>query len=287
MDFKQGLGSRKGSAVLVNLGLDFAGIGFSAEFRRLENMEFRMDDRTNVGSINLNYLPSLTKQHKYMLATLFPHQLEGVGEIGGQFDLFGELFNEAFGGNALHYTINGSLYHDLNFNGTGYDFLSFGGDLLFSEIGMELWRKWGKDLKTTFSFINQKKKEFSEYGFGDMLMNTQIVVGDILYKFTPSTSLRGEIQHAWSDSKDNQRWVMGLLELGIAPHWMVFGSDLYNYRTVGEPVHYYSVGGSFVWQSLRASLTYGRNRAGTQCSGGVCRYVPEYSGMNMLLTFTF
>ena len=33
-----------------------------------------------------------------------------------------------------------------------------------------------------------------------------------------------------------------------------------------------------------ASVSYGRHRAGETCSGGICRYVPEYTGMNARLS---
>ena len=93
-----------------------------------------------------------------------------------------------------------------------------------------------------------------------------------------------ELQHVWSDSKDNQRWAMGLLELGLAPAWMVYVSDMCNYESYGDSLHYYRVGGSYSWRSLRASIDYGRNREGIQCAGGVCRYFPEHTGVTVMLS---
>ena len=112
-------------------------------------------------------------------------------------------------------------------------------------------------------------------------MNTQIVVGDVLWQMTPKTSLRVELQHAWSDSKDDQRWAMGLVELGFAPSWMVYISDMCNYKSYGDNIHYYDAGVSYARKFLRAQLSYGRHRAGETCSGGICRYVPEYTGFNI------
>ena len=37
----------------------------------------------------------------------------------------------------------------------------------------------------------------------------------------------------------------------------------------------------------RIQLSYGRNRAGYVCSGGVCRYSPEYNGINIAVTASF
>ena len=52
-------------------------------------------------------------------------------------------------------------------------------------------------------------------------------------------------------------------------------------------LHYYQVGGSFTHNSLRVQLSYGRNRAGYVCSGGVCRFQPAYTGVNLALTLSF
>lgn len=286
-DMSKGYLPRKGSALLMRLGVNVPGIGFSFEMRRLDNMGLRTDDNLEEVAVNMNYLPALTKQHKYMLASLFPHEVK-EGEIGGQFDLFGEIPWGCLKENPIHFALNGSMYRKLavkNEEEMEFKYFSLDGDLLFGEIGLELSRTFGKNFKGNLTYVHQKKSEFSKYGFGQMEMSSDILVGDFLYKFTKKNSLRMEVQHAWSDSKDDQRWVMGLLEGGFAPHWMVFVSDMYNYKSAGDSIHYYSVGGSYVWNNLRVSLSYARNRAGLQCSGGVCRYLPEYSGMNLLLTF--
>lgn len=52
-------------------------------------------------------------------------------------------------------------------------------------------------------------------------------------------------------------------------------------------LHYYQVGASFTHSRYRVQLSYGRNRAGYVCSGGVCRYQPAYTGVNLSLTASF
>lgn len=281
--------SHKGQALLLNAGVDYAGFGVTVEYRALKNMEFTMDDDIVSGeSLNLNYLPSLTRQHKYALLSLYPHEVCKGGETGGQIDIFGEL---PIGASRypLKFSLNGALYKTLakNADGTDPSLMSWSGDLDFAETGLELEKKWSSHLKTTLAFDWQQTQEFSRLGYGDMTMNTEAVVADVLYKFGRKHSLRIEMQHAWSDSKDDQRWVMGLAEWGFAPSLMFFVSDMYNYRSNDQSIHYYSVGGSYVWKNLRVACSYGRNRAGMQCSGGVCRYVPEYSGALVNISFNY
>ncbi len=270
-----------GRALLLNAGLDLPGFGISATWRSIENMSWRQDDSSDP-SMNLNYIPALTKQHKYALCSLFPHEVHDFGgETGGQIDVFGEIPVGSNPRRPLRFAVNASMYRNMERNGDTYRFMGFGGDLLFAEAGLELEKKWGPDWKTIVAGTWQRHPEASRYGFGTMEMNTQIVVGDVLWQMTPKTSLRVELQHAWSDSKDDQRWAMGLVELGFAPSWMVYISDMCNYKSYGDNIHYYDAGVSYARKFLRAQLSYGRHRAGETCSGGICRYVPEYTGFNI------
>ncbi len=277
----------KGKGLLLNMGLDFVGIGCSIEYRSLKFMDNFMDDAEDgMQMLTLNYVPSLTRQHKYALLMLFPHEAKAVGETGGQFDIYGDL---SLGKrNDLSWSLNGSMFRKLvqKDSWEDYYFLKMGA-LQYAEVGLELEKKLGRKVKVALATAWQKKSEFSRLGFGDMMMNTEVLVADVLYKFTSKTSLRMELQHAWSDSKDDQAWAYGLLELGLAPRWMFYVSDMCNYKSASDTIHYFSVGGSFSWKMLRASAAYGRNRGGTQCSGGVCRYVPEHCGVSVGISMIF
>jgi hypothetical protein len=80
----------------------------------------------------------------------------------------------------------------------------------------------------------------------------------------------------------------------MAPSLSIFVSDMYNHQRVVtdynkglEKVNYYSIGASYTIDRTRVQLSYGRNRAGMVCSGGVCRYTPAYTGFNLLVSATF
>ena len=283
--------SPKGQALLLNAGLDFDGFGIAGQFRTINNLSFAIDDLTDTEAVFLNYIPSLTKLQKYALLSLFPHSslknLSG-GETGGQVDVFGRIpfwENDRY---PLSFNLNASYFKKLVATGTPgeYNFWDMSGDLSFAEVGLEVEKKWSKALKTTMVIDWQKCMEFSRLGHGMMNMNTGVLVADVLYKISPKNSLRMELQHAWSDSKDDQRWVMGLLEWGLSPYFMFYVSDMYNYETAGTDVHYFSAGANFTWNSLRVGCSFGRNREGLQCSGGVCRYVPEYTGFMINISST-
>ncbi|MDO4770844.1 DUF6029 family protein [Porphyromonas sp.] len=281
----------KGQALLFNAGLDFEGLGITSQFRSIENMSLGIDDLTDTESVFLNYIPSLTKLQKYALLSLYPHSASkslGGGEIGGQVDVFGSIPLNSNDRYPLSFNLNASYFKKLVAKDTPgqYKFLDMSGELSFAEVGLELEKKWNKALKTVMVMDWQQSMEFSRLGHGKMKMNTGVLVTDILYKITRKNSLRMELQHAWSDSKDDQRWIMGLLEWGLSPYWVFYVSDMYNYESAGKKIHYFSAGANFTWKSLRVGASFGRNREGLQCSGGVCRYVPEYTGFMINISST-
>lgn len=276
---------RPGQALLLNMDIALPVFSASIVWRSIENMSMWQDD-SHTTSVNLNYLPSLTKQHKYALFQLYPHEVHDFGgETGGSIDMAGSI---PVGGNPrrpLRYSVNASVFWDMEYGPDGYRFMGTGGGLLWAEAYLELEKKWGPDWKTVVAAGWQRKPEVSRLGYGEVMMNTVSAVADVLWQISSRYSLRMELQHAWSDFVDDQGWVMGLLEFGIAPGFMFYVSDMLNYRTNAlSNTHYYDAGVSYAWKFLRTSVSYGRHRAGETCSGGICRYVPEYTGVNARLS---
>ncbi|MBF1447878.1 MAG: hypothetical protein HXN55_10965, partial [Prevotella nigrescens] len=95
---------------------------------------------------------------------------------------------------------------------------------------------------------------------------------------------RGEVQYL-STKGDQGNWWFGLLELAIVPHWMFTVSDMYN---SGETkLHYYQGLVTFNAGAHRLQVGYGRTRAGFNCSGGVCRYIPASRGVTVSYNYNF
>jgi hypothetical protein len=61
-----------------------------------------------------------------------------------------------------------------------------------------------------------------------------------------------------------------------------YGNDIESQQT-----HYYNLGGTFRKGATRVSLNYGRQRGGLVCVGGVCRFVPESTGISLSLSTAF
>ena len=265
-----------GSAIYAEAGYSSGGFSAVATYRQLKNMATRAslyDDGTGNA---INYLPALTRQYTYMLANLNPYQVYALGEMGGQVDVCYSLRSKQ------------NRYRYWNFHANFSTFYNtFSKRAMWRDINFDVERQWGKKLKTIFLFSRQEWSK--SLGFQD-LYGSNIFVGDVTYKFDRKKSLRVEVQYLYADRHDGAYdyegdWVAGLVEFSLAPRWSFFVQDMYNIDKT--KTNYYSGGFSYTYNRTRVQLSYGRNRAGYICSGGVCRYSPAYTGVNLVLTSSF
>lgn len=300
---------KPGSALLLNLGYSKKGFGIDGTFRRLENMSFfseRIAKGNQYNDMVLNYLPSLTKQHHYNLANIYVYQaqpnvilndasLVKAGEIGGQIDLFYQFKKgTALGGKyGTKVALNYAEYHGLG--GTFYilapqdyqsDFIGFG-KKYFSDANIEVTKKWSDAWQSGFSLIHQYyNKKYIQETYGEI--NTNIIGAETTYKMKDNKSVRVQAEHLWADS-DKKNWASLLTEFNFGTKYTLYVSDMYNYGNEDAKLrhHYYSIGNSYRYKSTRIALAYGRQRGGLVCVGGVCRYVPESTGVSLSLNTSF
>lgn len=281
---------KRGDAQLFEIGYTGSNYAVMAQFRRLNYMQsqlYRPDGGS--GSLGLlpgntiNYIPALSPQHTYMLAGLDPNSPQQNGEIGGQIDAFytfrrgtaigGKLGLKIHANYARYYSINGTMSKP-------------GTNFYYRDFSFDIDKSWNSKLRTVL-FVSLQKNAM--HG-GEDVIRQNVFVADVTYKFTPKFSLRAELQYLYAPHAEGSKevdgdWVAGLLEASFAPKWSIFVQDMYNHG--GSEINYYSAGASFTHSFIRIALSYGRNRAGYICSGGVCREMPAYTGGNLAMTLTF
>ncbi|RUA09711.1 MAG: hypothetical protein DSY82_05580 [Flavobacteriia bacterium] len=300
--------AKEGNAFLLNFGYAKKGIGIDATFRRLENMTF-YSDREAAGNIYLqniiNYVPALTKQHDYLLTNIYVYQAQPqvsfqdptllkAGETGGQIDVYYKIKKNTFLGGkyGLKLALNASywagLKGDYDYESFDYDtdFLGFG-EKYFSDYNIEIRKKWSKKWNSIFFYANQfYNKRYIEETTGTIKSN--ILVAEASCKIGRGRSFRIEAQHL-TTKDDKKNWAGGTFEYNFNPKFSVYVNDIYNYGNdiLSDRIHYYNIGGSYVRGANRFALNYGRQRGGLLCVGGVCRYVPESTGItaNIILNF--
>lgn len=310
---------RDGNALLMNMGFNEGGFAVNLNLRRIENFTFYSQRNMQGNVFNygmINYVPSLVKQYDHSLQNIYVYQAqpqmvyylqnkEKQGEIGGQFDIFYEAPEGSFlgGQKGASFAINGSYWaglknnisrsivqgefgEDIEIINMSTDFLKFG-NKYYSDFAIEYRKPFSDKLNTIFTYLNQyHNSEFITEKPYQVKAHT--VAAEGTYFLSDTKSLRLELQHQWADS-ERKNWAGGTLEFIPSKTWSFFVHDIYNYGTdnKNEKLHYYTFGGAFTKGATRIAASYGRQRGGMMCVGGVCRWVPESAGFTLNLTTNF
>ncbi|SEA61179.1 DUF6029 family protein [Psychroflexus halocasei] len=310
--------AKPGHAARLNFGYSKSGLGIDVSLRRLENMSFYSERQPSIytasnGEITtsidyldkvVNFTPALTKQHHSQLANIYVYQAQNAvlfedaaimkaGETGGQIDLYytfkkGTSLGGKYGTNI---SLNGSMWSNLpgtyTFNPPDYDTDFLGrGKKYFSDYNLSIKKKVNETWHLGFDYINQYYDQ-RFMGGGD-LVKANVVVGEATYNFTNSRSIRLELEHMWA-TEDRKDWAAGTAEFNVNENLSFYVSDMWNYGNddPDKQIHYYNFGGSYRRGASRIALNYGRQRGGLVCVGGVCRYVPESSGLSLSFNTAF
>jgi len=287
---------KDGSATYLTASYSKKGFGLTLAAKRIDNMNFRSDRTASNNSLLINYLPAMTKNHTYLLAAHYPYATQPNGEFGMQAELFFRLKPGGIGGKyGSDVTINYSRAQAIDKVPTGDDigytseFLKTGKEVFFEDFNVEIHRKWNKKCQSIISYIYiNYNKEVIEGSQGYSNVYSHIGIIETSYKFSAKHNLRSEIQHLYT-KQDKQSWAVLLLEYTIAPHWFIAGFDEYNYGNdiTEDRLHYYTASAGYTRGSNRIQFSYGRQRAGILCVGGVCRNVPAANGFSMSITSSF
>ncbi len=307
---------RHGEALMLTAAYSKKGLGVIFSAKRIDNMAFK-SKRTETGNmLFINYLPALTKQHAYSLSAMYPYASQPNGEMAIQGEIVYTIpKNTILGGKygtelKINYSratsidkkaLNDSIALDEKATkGYSSNFLKFGDQLYFQDFNIEILKKINSKLKGSLSYVNiLYNKSVIEGHPGAPDVTANIVIADITYKLTPQKSIRFEGQHLISkgDLNDNEdpskgekkNWVMGMIEYSIAPHWFISVMDQYNYGNdeADKKIHFYNVGLAYNKKSSRIQLSYGKQREGILCVGGVCRQVPAANGLSITITSSF
>ena len=263
----------RGTAALFSGSYSKRGLSLLLQVKRSENMSFR-SRRSMIGTSSfINHLPAFTQDHTYALAALYPYATQLAG---------GEWAWQAEAGyNFKRKTALGGKY-GMNVK-VNFSHVRWEGTTFYQDLDVQLSRKLTKDFRLTLMYMNQRYNKTVVEGEGG-IVRSNIFIADGKYQFSPKVTLRTELQYL-ATADDQGDWAYGLAELSLAPHWMLTASDMYN---VGEThLHYYQGGVAFSTGAHRLQLGYGRTRAGYNCSGGVCRYVPASKGVTLSYNYNF
>ena len=272
---------RWGQAALASIGYSQKGLSVLVQAKYSDNMAFR-SERQRIGLAGrLNHLPAFAHQHTYALAALYPYatnysdvELAVQGEIrytAPRKTGFGGKYGTtlALAGSHIRTQKNytaGEAYTDVHI-----------------ELNKRLSKQWWLNAMLMYQAYNQQAVE----GHGGMI-RSGIAVVDARVQMTPDVSLRGELQYLYSPHHEGQ-WCFALCELNLFHHWTLSGQWMYNigFAPDATNAHYYTAGLTFTYGAHRANIGYTKTREGFNCSGGICRYIPQMEGICVNYSFIF
>ncbi|MFZ1751625.1 MAG: DUF6029 family protein [Saprospiraceae bacterium] len=270
------LEQKSGSVVYGSLSFTAGNLGVTAEAKRTENFNFRIDPNQRLLRGLVNYLTPLNRQNTYRLTARYSPAAQDISEMAYVLD--------------LRYKVNKAMSINVNFS----DIKTLDRERLFQELLTEVIykykRKWqltgGLQLLTYNQGIYELKSEVP-------LVKTVTPYVDFLYKFTPTKALRTEFQYM-ETKQDFGSWLYGLTEMSMAPHWSIEASGMYNVKPkksnakgLIEKTLYPTLGVVYFAEAQRYSLRYVKQVEGVVCSGGICRLEPAFSGIRFSLNTTF
>jgi hypothetical protein len=266
-------------------------------------MSFRGDRNLKLFDVPTNYLPSITKQHTYNLAsTLYPY----ATPLNGEVSFMGEVFYTFKKGTALGGKYGTQLA--ANFaaaNGLDTTRLSgidaytdayqvnsvkFGPTKYVRDFNFEVKKKLNKKFSTAFTYyyleFNTLVTPVTNDFKGIVYANIEVV--ELNYKFTPKDNLHLELQ-GLQTKQDKGDWATVVAEFSHSPHWSLGLVDQYNYGNpeVEKRVNYPILTCGYIRDATRFTVSYGRQRAGLFCVGGVCRFVPASNGLQISVSSSF
>ncbi len=295
---------KPGEALFLSGSYSQKGLGVIVAAKRIDNMNFRTD-RDMIGNpLTISYLPSITKQHTYSLAALYPYSTQPNGEMGffGQVEYMFKKGSKLGGKYGTDASVNFSRINNIKKESPGAgiamdsagtmgyksEFFAFGDELYFQDFNLEVTHKFNKHWKAIFSYLNLIYNISIIENHEGPLIYANVGIADVTYKFNEKNAVRVELQNLMS-KQDKGDWFTGLVEYTIAPKWFFSVMDQYNYgnEDFEKRFHYYMAALGYTKGSNRIALQYGRQREGIVCVGGICRAVPASNGFQISITSSF
>lgn len=303
-----GLGLFKpGQGLLLNAAYSTKGLGISLTAKSLDNMSFQSDRNAGPFDLNINYNPATTVQHTYNLpATLYPYATQPNGEVAFMGEVFytmkrGSKLGGKYGTKIeLNYSVAYSpdtvLLNDMDNARFGYRTNLFdpGDNQYFQDFNISLSRKINKTFKFKYMYLNLVYNNDiiqGAFGYdgekvsGTVYSDIHLVDMDFRIK---KNNLRIEIQHLRTN-QHLQNWITGLAEYTVSPHWFFTIMNQWNYGNDNpdERFQFPFAAVGYITGGSRVTVSYGRQRAGVFCVGGICRTVPASNGLSVQFTSTF
>jgi LysM repeat protein len=176
--------------------------------------------------------------------------------------------------------------------------------LYWLDINFNITKKINKQFNFILSYyhiqLNNDVAKISNDAKG--IIKSHIAVLELGYKINSKHSIRTEFQGLFLEKDpmgkvmDKGNWATWLVEYNISPNWFfsfMLQNNYGNPKTFSsssdriKATNYPILTCGYIRESTRFMVSYGRQRAGLFCVGGVCRFVPASNGLTLSFTHSF
>lgn len=273
-----------------NLGKQKASVGLNIQARHVDHFSFRTAPTENLLNGLVSYLPSMTRQNTYRLLSRYNAPGQAMGEDGIQ----GEIEFKPRKGTQIFF--NGSYVQTLASNGklnkaTGV----MEAEKLFSENYLEVVQKIGKHDKLKLGVqrivYNQTRYESEpEY----VPVKTITPFGEWLHTLDQGRSLRVEWQYL-NTKNDQGSFANLMIEMFVNKNLSIAVADMvnvvphrYERMIIADKVlHYPTFFIGYTEKNTVFTLAFLKQQQGVNCSGGICREEPAFSGVRFTVSSNF
>jgi hypothetical protein len=260
-----------GTVLFSTLGFAKKGIAVNLTGKRTENFVMRTSPNEVLLRGLMNWQPIVARLRPQRLMARYTPASQDISEIAG-------------GGDVLL-----APNDDLNITLTYTHINTLNAVKLYREAYAEAEYRGAKDWIFTGGVqVMQYNQEIYQVKPGVPIVNAVTPFAEIIYKITKTKSLRTQLEYMATE-QDFGSWIFALLEFNIAPRWSFAASDMYNIvaKKTAKPEHYYNFFIAHTKGSHRFTAAYVKQVEGINCTGGVCRYEPAFSGLKFGITSTF
>ncbi len=287
------LENSNGNALFTTLGYAIERLGINGTLKRTDKFVQRTSPNETLLRGIYNWQPIVSPIRVQRVISRYSPQSQDVSELAASINTF---FNPVKDLSVnINYTHINTLKDSFLTENSVNNQLEFTTVKLYRELYAEAEYRgvenWIFHLGAQYLEYNQavyQVKDPNEYP----LVTAITPFFEVVHIIDKTHSVRMEGQ--WMLNKEDYgSWLFALLEYNISPTWSFAVTDMFNYAPSGkngdglDPTHYPNVFVAYTKGPHRFTGQYVKQVEGVNCTGGVCRFEPAFSGFKIGITSTF
>lgn len=267
----------------IKLGKQKASIGVNVQGRHIDKFSMRTSPNELLLNGLLAYMPSLTRQNTYRLLARYNAPAQELGEDGVQ----GEI--DIRPSKKTQITLNGSYVQSLPSNGKNGK-----AELLYREYYGEIIQSIKKvKIKLGLQSIEYNQAVYEqEPSYRNV--HTFTPFGEVQWTMKNSRGLRFEWQYLHT-REDQGSFANAMLEFYLNAYFTFAVGDMVNVQPhryenmviAKKVLHYPTIFASYNRDKSVYTLAFIKQQQGVNCSGGICRIEPAFSGIRFTVSTNF